>query len=180
MRLDRFTSKFQLAISDAQSLALGRDHQYIEPVHLMQALLNQEGSSIRPLMTLLNVDVIQLRANITEMLDRLPKVTGTGGDVQLSNGMGILLNMCDKLAQKRNDKYISSELFILAAVEEKGPLGESLRGLGLTLKKSNKPLMRSEAVRTLMIQMRKRQDKHWRNSLSISRLVPSKVNLIQS
>ncbi|WP_407331266.1 ATP-dependent chaperone ClpB [Enterovibrio sp. 27052020O] len=135
MRLDRFTSKFQLAISDAQSLALGRDHQYIEPVHLMVSLLNQDSSTIRPLMTLLNVDVTQLRSSLSELLDKLPKVTGTGGDVQLSHGMGILFNMCDKLSQKRKDKFISSELFILAAVEEKGPLGELLRSLGLTTKK---------------------------------------------
>lgn len=135
MRLDRFTSKFQLAISDAQSLALGRDHQYIEPVHLMVSLLNQDSSTIRPLMTLLNVDLTQLRSSLSEMLDRLPKVTGTGGDVQLSHSMGMLFNMCDKLSQKRKDKYISSELFILAAVEEKGVLGELLRSLGLTTKK---------------------------------------------
>lgn len=135
MRLDRFTSKFQLAISDAQSMALGRDHQYIEPVHLMLSLLNQDSSAIRPLMTLLNVDITQLRSTLSELLDKLPIVTGIGGDVQLSHGMGQLFNMCDKLSQKRKDKYISSELFILAAVEDKGPLGESLRHLGLTSKK---------------------------------------------
>ncbi len=135
MRLDRFTSKFQLAISDAQSLALGRDHQFIEPVHLMVSLLNQDSSTIRPLMTLLNIDVAQLRSSLSEMLDKLPRVTGTGGDIQLSHGMGLLFNVCDKLSQKRKDKYISSELFILAAVEDKGPLGERLRGFGLTTKK---------------------------------------------
>ncbi|MGF1703362.1 ATP-dependent chaperone ClpB [Photobacterium makurazakiensis] len=132
MRLDRFTSKFQMAISDAQSLALGRDHQYIEPAHLMVALLNQDGSTIRPLLTLLNVDVSQLRSGLSELLDRLPKVSGIGGDVQLSHGMGMLFNMCDKLAQKRKDKYISSELFILAAVDDKGPLGQLLKEKGLT------------------------------------------------
>ncbi len=135
MRLDRFTSKFQLAISDAQSLALGRDHQFIEPVHLMVSLLNQDSSTIRPLMTLLNIDVAQLRSSLSEMLDKLSRVTGTGGDIQLSHGMGLLFNVCDKLSQKRKDKYISSELFILAAVEDKGPLGERLRGFGLTTKK---------------------------------------------
>ncbi|PSW09565.1 ATP-dependent chaperone ClpB [Photobacterium sanctipauli] len=135
MRLDRFTSKFQMAISDAQSLALGRDHQYIEPAHLMVALLNQDGSTIRPLLTLLNVDVTQLRSGLAELLDRLPKVSGIGGDVQLSHGMGMLFNMCDKLAQKRKDKYISSELFILAAVDDKGPLGQLLKEKGLTAEK---------------------------------------------
>ncbi|KKC98015.1 ATP-dependent chaperone ClpB [Photobacterium halotolerans] len=135
MRLDRFTSKFQLAISDAQSLALGRDHQYIEPVHLMMALMNQDSSTTRPLLTLLNVDITQLRSSLSEQLDRLPKVSGIGGDVQLSHGMGVLFNMCDKLAQKRKDKYISSELFILAAVDDKGPLGELLRKFGLSAEK---------------------------------------------
>ncbi|PSU28333.1 ATP-dependent chaperone ClpB [Photobacterium lutimaris] len=135
MRLDRFTSKFQMAISDAQSLALGRDHQYIEPAHLMVALLNQDGSTIRPLLTLLNVDIAQLRSGLSELLERLPKVSGIGGDVQLSHGMGMLFNMCDKLAQKRKDKFISSELFILAAVDDKGPLGQLLKEKGLTVEK---------------------------------------------
>ncbi|PSV41847.1 ATP-dependent chaperone ClpB [Photobacterium indicum] len=135
MRLDRFTSKFQMAISDGQSLALGRDHQYIEPTHLMVALLNQDGSTIRPLLTMLNVDISQLRSRLGELLDHLPKVTGIGGEVQLSHDMGLLLNMCDKLAQKRKDKFISSELFILAAVDDKGPLGKLLKELGLTAAK---------------------------------------------
>ncbi|WP_150140172.1 ATP-dependent chaperone ClpB [Candidatus Enterovibrio escicola] len=135
MRLDRFTSKFQLAISDAQSLALGRDHQYIEPVHLMVSLLNQDSSTIRPLMILLNVDVTQLRSGLSQQLDKLPKVIGTGGDVQLSHGIILLFNMCDKFSQNRKDKYISSELFVLAAVADKGPLGELLRKLALTSKK---------------------------------------------
>ncbi|GLO59987.1 chaperone protein ClpB [Vibrio sp. MACH09] len=132
MRLDRFTSKFQVAISDAQSLALGRDHQYIEPVHLMVSLLNQDGSAIRPLLTMLDVDVVQLRSKLSELLDRLPKVSGIGGDVQLSSGMGVLFNLCDKVAQQRQDSYISSEVFLLAAIEDKGPLGELLKEFGLT------------------------------------------------
>jgi len=135
MRLDRFTSKFQIAISDAQSLALGRDHQYIEPAHLMVSLLNQDGSAIRPLLTMLNIDVVQLRSKLSEILDRVPKVSGIGGDVQLSNAMGTLFNLCDKVAQKRQDSYISSEVFLLAAIEDKGPLGNLLKELGLTEQK---------------------------------------------
>ncbi|CDT56375.1 ATP-dependent chaperone ClpB [Vibrio coralliirubri] len=135
MRLDRFTSKFQIAISDAQSLALGRDHQYIEPVHLMVSLLNQDGSAIRPLLTMLNIDVVQLRSKLSEILDRVPKVSGIGGDVQLSNAMGTLFNLCDKVAQKRQDSYISSEVFLLAAIEDKGSLGNLLKELGLTEQK---------------------------------------------
>lgn len=135
MRLDRFTSKFQIAISDAQSLALGRDHQYIEPVHLMVALLDQNGSPIRPLLTMLDVDVTHLRSKLSEMLDRLPKVSGIGGDVQLSSSMGTLFNLCDKVAQKRQDSYISSEVFLLAALEDRGPLGQLLKEMGLTKQK---------------------------------------------
>ncbi|OAJ95965.1 ATP-dependent chaperone ClpB [Vibrio bivalvicida] len=132
MRLDRFTSKFQIAISDAQSLALGRDHQYIEPVHLMVALMDQNGSPVRPLLTMLNVDVTHLRSKLSEILDRLPKVSGIGGDVQLSSAMGTMFNLCDKVAQKRQDSYISSEVFLLAALEDRGPLGSLLKELGLT------------------------------------------------
>ncbi|HCM0818840.1 TPA: ATP-dependent chaperone ClpB [Vibrio parahaemolyticus] len=135
MRLDRFTSKFQIAISDAQSLALGRDHQYIEPVHLMVALLDQNGSPIRPLLTMLDVDVTHLRSKLGEMLDLLPKVSGIGGDVQLSSSMGTLFNLCDKVAQKRQDSYISSEVFLLAALEDRGPLGQLLKEVGLTEQK---------------------------------------------
>ncbi len=132
MRLDRFTNKFQLAIADAQSLALSRDHQYIEPVHLMVALLNQDSSTIRPLMTILNVDLTQLRSSLAQILDKIAKVTGTGGDIQLSYELSLLFNLCDKLSQQRKDKFISSELFILAAIEEKGVLGETLRKFGIT------------------------------------------------
>ncbi|PJG59579.1 ATP-dependent chaperone ClpB [Aeromonas cavernicola] len=135
MRLDRLTSKFQIAISDAQSLALGRDHQFIEPIHLMSALVNQDGGSIRPLLTLTGLDINTLRSRLGEELDRLPKVSGVEGDVQLSNSLGRLLNVCDKLAQQRKDQFISSELFVLAALDDKGTLGELLRAQGLTQEK---------------------------------------------
>ncbi|MEN0679017.1 ATP-dependent chaperone ClpB [Plesiomonas shigelloides] len=137
MRLDRLTSKFQVALSEAQSLALGRDHQYIEPVHLMLALLNQEGGTVRPLLTSAGIDVAAVRAELNQELDRIPKVEGIGGDVQLSQDTVRLLNLCDKIAQKRNDKFISSELFVLAAAEERGKLGELLRKQGATLNKLN-------------------------------------------
>ncbi|MFM2483167.1 ATP-dependent chaperone ClpB [Celerinatantimonas sp. YJH-8] len=130
MRLDRFTSKFQLAISDAQSLALGRDHQYIEPVHLMVALLNQDSGSIRPILLNAGIESSALRSQLTTELEKIPQVTGIGGDIQLSNGLISLLNLCDKIAQKRKDRYISSEIFLLAALDDKGPLGEILHGLG--------------------------------------------------
>ncbi|MGF1741146.1 ATP-dependent chaperone ClpB [Vibrio profundum] len=135
MRLDRFTSKFQIAISDAQSLALGRDHQYIEPAHLMVSLLDQSSSPIRPLLTMLDVDVSHLRSKLAEILDKLPKVSGIGGDVQLSTAMGTMFNLCDKVAQKRKDSYISSEVFLLAALQDKGALGDLLKDVGITEKK---------------------------------------------
>jgi len=131
MRLDRFTSKFQIAISDAQSLALGRDHQYIEPVHLMMALLNQEGGSVRPLFDQAKVNVNSLRSSLSEALERLPQLQGIGGDVQLSNDTSKLLNLSDKIAQKRKDDYITSEIFVLASMEDKGYLGTIFKTLGV-------------------------------------------------
>jgi ATP-dependent Clp protease ATP-binding subunit ClpB len=130
MRLDSFTSKFQLALSDAQSIALGRDHQYIEPVHLMTALLNQQGGSVRPLFDQTNINVNALRSGLAEAVDRIPKVEGVGGDIQLGKDAVVLLNLSDKIAQKRKDKYITSEVFVLAALEDKGKLGDLLRQLG--------------------------------------------------
>ncbi|WP_414827940.1 ATP-dependent chaperone ClpB [Alteromonas sp. H39] len=135
MRLDRFTSKFQIAISDAQSLALGRDHQFIEPVHLMTALLNQQGGSVRPLLDQANVNVNSLRSALSEAIERLPRVEGVGGDVQLSKESGILLNLCDKIAQQRKDEYITSEIFVLAALQDKGKLGDILKSLNITKEK---------------------------------------------
>ena len=132
MRLDRFTSKFQLAISDAQSLALGRDHQYIEPVHLMTAMLNQQGGSVRPLLDQANINVNALRSALSQAIERLPRIEGIGGDVQLSKDSGILLNLCDKIAQQRKDEYITSEIFVLAALQDKGRLGEVLKSLNIT------------------------------------------------
>ncbi len=140
MRLDRLTSKFQVAISDAQSLALGRDHQFIEPLHLMLALLNQEGGSIRPLLTLAGTDVTALRNRLTQELDRLPKVSGVDGDVQLSPQLGRVLNLCDKYAQQRQDTFISSEMFVLAGLEDRGQLGDILRACGLTKEKLEKAI----------------------------------------
>ncbi|MCP5420431.1 MAG: ATP-dependent chaperone ClpB [Gammaproteobacteria bacterium] len=130
MRMDKLTSKFQMALSEAQSLALGRDHQFIEPVHLMAALLDQEGGAVRPLLAHNDVNVNLLRSHLSEALDRLPRVEGAGGDVQISNALIRLLNLTDKLAQKRKDAYISSELFVLAALEDKGELGDLLSKAG--------------------------------------------------
>ncbi len=128
--MDRLTSKFQTALSEAQSLAVGRDHQFIEPLHLMLALLDQDGGSVRHLLTMSNVNVNGLRSKLGEEIERLSQVEGNAGDVHLSNDLGRILNITDKLAQKRNDDYISSELFVLAAIEEKSRIGEILREFG--------------------------------------------------
>ncbi|MCG8022738.1 MAG: ATP-dependent chaperone ClpB [Candidatus Thiodiazotropha endolucinida] len=130
MRMDRLTSKFQMALADAQSLAVGRDHQFIEPVHLMIALLDQDGGTIRHLLTQSDVNVNQLRSSLSAAMERLSSVEGAAGDLHISNDLGRLLNQTDKLAQQRNDQYISSELFVLAAAEDKGELGEMLRTAG--------------------------------------------------
>ncbi len=130
MRMDKLTSKFQMALADAQSLALGKDHQFIEPVHLMIAMLDQEGGGVRHLLTQAGVNVNQLRSSLGEALDHMPSVSGGDADVHVSNDLNRLLNQTDKLAQKRNDQYISSELFVLAAAEDKGKLGDLMRKAG--------------------------------------------------
>ena len=132
MRMDKMTSKFQQALAEAQSLAVGRDHQFIEPVHLMVALLDQDAGTIRQLLGRSGVNINALRSKLSEVMDRLPSVEGTGGDVHISNDLAKLLNLTDKFAQKRGDQYISSELFILAALEDKGEPGRLLQEAGVS------------------------------------------------
>ena len=132
MRMDKMTGKLQEALADAQSLAVGRDHQFIEPVHLMTALLDQEGGTTRHLLANCNVNVNVLRSQLSQMLDAMPSVEGTGGDVLVSNNLGRLLNLTDKYAQKRGDQFISTELYLLAALEDKGELARVLKQAGLS------------------------------------------------
>lgn len=135
MRMDKLTSIFQQALADAQSLAVGRDHQYIEPVHLLMALLNQEGGTVRPLLSQSGANMNQLRSSVGEVLERVPQVEGAAGEVHMSKDLGRLLNMTDKLSQQRNDQYISSELFILALVEDKkSDVGKLLIEAGVSAK----------------------------------------------
>ncbi|MEE8156684.1 MAG: ATP-dependent chaperone ClpB [Gammaproteobacteria bacterium] len=128
--MDKLTSKFQLALADAQSLAVGREHQFIEPVHLLAAMLDQPGGMVRHLLTKAGVNVNLLQSQLGEMLDRLSLVQGQPGDVHVSNELSRFLNVTDKLAQERNDQFITSELFLLAVVDDKGQLGEALRRAG--------------------------------------------------
>ena len=130
MRMDKLTTRFQQALQDAQSFAIGRDHQFIEPLHLMNALLEQEGGGIGALLAKAGVDLNRLRSELGRSLDRLPSVEGTAGEVHISSDLGKVLNIMDKLAQKRGDAYIASELFILAALEARGELGRILEQSG--------------------------------------------------
>ena len=112
MNIEKFTTKFQQAIAEAQSLAIGKDNQFIEPVHLLSALLNQQDGSIAPILTTSGANLSVLRNELQVALNKLPQVSGNGGNVQVSNSLVNTLNLCDKLAQQRQDKFISSELFL--------------------------------------------------------------------
>ena len=130
MRMDKLTGQFQKALADAQSLALGRDHQFIEPLHLLSAMLGQDGAGVGSLLARAGVAVDRLRADLGKALDRLPRVEGTGGDVQPSQALIRTLNLADKYAQQRGDDYIASEMFLLAALEDSGETGRILKDAG--------------------------------------------------
>ncbi|MFQ6576527.1 ATP-dependent chaperone ClpB [Pseudomonas sp. UM16] len=134
MRIDRLTSKLQLALSDSQSLAVGMDHPAIEPAHLLQALIDQQGGSIKPLLMQVGFDVNSLRKALSKELDQLPKIQNPTGDVNMSQDLARLLNQADRLAQQKGDQFISSELVLLAAMDENSKLGKLLLGQGVTKK----------------------------------------------
>jgi ATP-dependent Clp protease ATP-binding subunit ClpB len=134
MRIDRLTSKLQLALSDSQSLAVGMDHPAIEPAHLMQALLEQQGGSIKPLLLQVGFDINSLRKALSKELDQLPKIQNPTGDVNMSQDLARLLNQADRLAQQKGDQFISSELVLLAAMDENSKLGKLLLGQGVSKK----------------------------------------------
>ncbi|QBH00733.1 ATP-dependent chaperone ClpB [Xanthomonas oryzae] len=135
MRMDKLTSRFQQALADAQSLAVGRDHNIIEPVHVLAALLDQSGGSTRPLLSQAGVNVPLLRERLGEALDTLPKVSGQEGNLSIGNDLNRLLNQTDKLAQQHGDAFIASEWFVLAAADDVSPLGVALRAAGGDKKK---------------------------------------------
>ena len=132
MRMDKLTSRFQQALADAQSLAVARDHNMIEPVHVLAALLDQQGGTTRPLLAQTGANVVALRERLGEALEKLPKVKGQEGNLNVSNDLGRLLNVSDKLAQQRGDQFIASELFVLAALDDRGVAGEALKAAGVT------------------------------------------------
>lgn len=131
MRMDKLTSKFQTALADAQSMALGNDNAFIEPHHVLKALMEQEGG-FTPLLVKAHINVVQLRQELDAAIKRLPKVEGTGGEIHISNDLNRILNLTDKLAQKRKDQYISSELFLLAAIDDHSSIGDLIRKAGGT------------------------------------------------
>lgn len=137
MRMEQLTSKLQEALSDAQSLALGNDNNFIEPVHLISALLDQKGGSIRPLLSQTGFNINELKIGLQAILQRLAKVEGNGGDVTMSNELGRLMNLADKLAQKNDDKFVSSESVVLAAMSDKGEIGKLLNSFGVSEKALN-------------------------------------------
>ena len=134
MRFDKLTTKFQQALADAQSLALGHDNGFIEPQHLLSALLAQEDSGTASLLARAGVNVPRVQATLKTEISNLPKVEGTGGEITISRDLNNLLNLTDKEATKRGDQFIASELFLLALTDDKGPTGRLLREQGLTRK----------------------------------------------
>ena len=132
MRIDRLTSKLQLALSDAQSIAVGLDHPSIEPLHLLQALLEQQGGSIKPLLMQVGFDINNLRQGLIKELDQLPKLQNPTGDMNMSQDLARLLNQADRLAQQKGDQYISSELVLLAALDGNTRLGKLLLAHGVS------------------------------------------------
>src|SRR5437773_9586643 len=134
MRLDKLTTKFQQALSDAQSLALGNDNGFIEPQHLLAALLQQEDGGSASLLARVGVNVAALKSSLTKAIGRLPKVEGQGGEISISRDLNNLLNLTDKEATKRGDQFIASELFLLALADDKSETGRLAREHGLTRK----------------------------------------------
>ena len=130
MRMDKLTSRFQQALADAQSLAVGRDHNLLEPVHVLTALLEQSGGSTRPMLAQAGVNVPLLRERLGEALEKLPKVSGQAGSLSVGNDLTRLLNQTDKLAQQHGDQFIASEWFVLAALEDGGEAGRALKAAG--------------------------------------------------
>ncbi len=134
MRVDKFTTKLQEALSDAQSLAVGNDNQYIDPVHMLAALLNQDDGGSRSLLQRAGVNVGGLVNALKSSLERLPKVSGSGGEVQVGREMAALLNLSDKEAQKHGDQFIASEMVLLALCDDKSDAGRVARENGLNRK----------------------------------------------
>ena len=140
MRIERFTTSLQEALSEAQSIAVGRDHNYIEPVHVMQALLEQKNSSVNEVLKQAGIPVKELLRELETLVDQLPRVKNPDGNVQVSGETMRLFNLADKHAQQKGDQYISSELLLLAALEEQGNLGNVLRKFSVSPEQLNEAI----------------------------------------
>lgn len=132
MRIDKFTSKYQQALSDVQSLALSVDSGFIEPIHLLSVFLDDENGTVKHILTASKVNVASLKTHLAEMINKLPKVQGNAGEIHVSNELSRLLNLSDQLATKRKDQFISSEFFLLAIFEAGGSLADLLKQAGAT------------------------------------------------
>ena len=141
MRLDKFTTKFQEAISDAQSLAIGSDQQFIEPQHLLLALINQDDGGTSSLLARAGVNVPGLRKDLEAAIKRLPQVSGHGGEVSVGRDLGNLFNLTDKEAQKRGDQFIASEMFLLALCEDKNETARLAKQHGLSRRSLESAIM---------------------------------------
>lgn len=130
MRMDRLTTRLQIALTDAQSVAVGRDHNLLDPAHLLLSLIDQQESGIRPLLSQAGINVTPLRDQLVSYLNDLPRVNDFDGNISLSNDLGRVLNVADKLSQERSDQFISSELVVLAIAKDKGKVGKLLRDAG--------------------------------------------------
>ena len=166
MRIDRLTSKLQLALSDAQSLAVGLDHPAIEPAHLMQALLEQQGGSIKPLLMQVGFDVNSLRKELTKELDQLPKIQNPTGDVNMSQDLARLLNQADRLAQQKGDQYITSEVVLLAAMDDNRSWVNCCWGRAFRKKPWKTPSTTCVAAKRSMTPTSKSRGRRWTNTPS--------------
>ncbi|MCH7673171.1 MAG: type VI secretion system ATPase TssH, partial [Proteobacteria bacterium] len=133
MRIDKLTSRLQSALADAQSLALGKEHNFIEPAHLLLSLIDQKGGSVKPLLAQVGFKLSDLRLQVQELVDQLPQVPDNGGEIAVSQDLTRLLNQADKLAQKKGDSFISSETVLLVAMNDKGVVGKLLNSSGVSL-----------------------------------------------
>lgn len=167
MRLDKLTTKFQQALADAQSLALGQDNPFIEPTHLLLALLQQEEGGTASLLQRSGVNVPPLREALRKSLERLPKVEGTAGEITLSRELGNILNVTDKEAQRRGDQFIASELFLLALTQDKGDAARLLKEHGGSRKAIEQAIESVRGARKSRARKPRANVRRWRSTRSI-------------
>ena len=167
MRTDKLTTRFQSALADAQSLAIGRDNQFIEAAHVLAALLEQDASTVGQVLSSTGVNIASLKTKLIESMDRLPQVQGAQGDVQLSNELIRIFNQTDKLAQQRGDQFISSELFLLALVDAKSTASDILKSAGGDKNQIEQAIDKVRGGQSVNDPMLKISVRRWKNIPSI-------------